>query len=80
MATEQFHVPVINGGLEAGMGTYGVLLLWSRLTKPGDTLVLAIEPPLLLSSQERYGFKVLNHSEITKYRQFTDQSVYPARS
>jgi len=25
---------------------------------------------------ERYGFKVLNQSEITKYRQFTDQSVY----
>jgi hypothetical protein len=25
---------------------------------------------------ERYGFKVLNQSEITKYRQFTDRSVY----
>jgi L-amino acid N-acyltransferase YncA len=25
---------------------------------------------------ERYGFKVLNQSEITKYRQFTNQSVY----
>jgi ribosomal protein S18 acetylase RimI-like enzyme len=25
---------------------------------------------------ERYGFKVLNQSEITKYRQFTDKSVY----
>jgi hypothetical protein len=25
---------------------------------------------------ERYGFRVLNQSEITKYRQFTDQSVY----
>jgi hypothetical protein len=25
---------------------------------------------------ERYGFKVLNQSEITKYRQFTDQTVY----
>jgi hypothetical protein len=25
---------------------------------------------------ERYGFKVLNQSEITKYRQFTDQAVY----
>jgi len=25
---------------------------------------------------ERYGFKVLNQSEITKCRQFTDQSVY----
>jgi hypothetical protein len=25
---------------------------------------------------ERYGFKVLNQSEITKYRQFTDQPVY----
>ena len=25
---------------------------------------------------ERYGFKVINQSEITKYRQFTDQSVY----
>jgi hypothetical protein len=50
MATEQFHVPVINGGLEAGIGTYGVFLLSSRLTEPGDTLVLAIEPPLLLSS------------------------------
>ena len=49
MATEQFHVPVINGGLEAGMGAYGVLLLSSRLTESGDTLVLAIEPPLLLS-------------------------------
>jgi hypothetical protein len=25
---------------------------------------------------ERYGFKVLNQSEITKYREFTDQPVY----
>lgn len=25
---------------------------------------------------ERYGFKVLNQSEITKYRRFTDQTVY----
>jgi L-amino acid N-acyltransferase YncA len=25
---------------------------------------------------ERYGFKVINQSEITKYRQFTDQTVY----
>jgi hypothetical protein len=25
---------------------------------------------------ERYGFRVLNQSKITKYRQFTDQSVY----
>jgi hypothetical protein len=25
---------------------------------------------------ERYGFKVLNQSKITKYRQFTDQPVY----
>jgi hypothetical protein len=25
---------------------------------------------------ERYGFRVLNQSEITKYRQFTNQSVY----
>jgi hypothetical protein len=25
---------------------------------------------------ERYGFKVLNQSQITKYRQFTDQAVY----
>jgi hypothetical protein len=25
---------------------------------------------------ERYGFKVLNQSEITKYRQFTDQTIY----
>lgn len=25
---------------------------------------------------ERYGFKVLNQSEITKYRQFTNQTVY----
>jgi hypothetical protein len=25
---------------------------------------------------ERYGFKMLNQSEITKYRQFTDQTVY----
>src|SRR5208283_3656978 len=25
---------------------------------------------------ERYGFKVLNQSEITKYRQFTDHTVY----
>jgi hypothetical protein len=49
MATKRFHVPVINGGLEAGMGTYGVLLFSSRLTEPRDTLVLAIEPPLLLS-------------------------------
>jgi hypothetical protein len=50
MATEQFHVPVINGGLGAGLGANGVLLFSSRLTKPGDTLVLAIEPPLFLSS------------------------------
>jgi hypothetical protein len=25
---------------------------------------------------ERYGFRVLNQSEITKYRRFTNQSVY----
>jgi hypothetical protein len=25
---------------------------------------------------ERYGFKVINQSEITKYRQYTDQTVY----
>ena len=25
---------------------------------------------------ERYGFKVINQSEITKYRRYTDQTVY----
>ena len=42
--TSQSGTPVINAGLEAGMGPAGILLYSSRLALPGDTFVIAIEP------------------------------------
>jgi len=45
--TTQSGVPVINAGLEAGLGLSGILLYASRLTQPGDTFIFAAEPDSL---------------------------------
>jgi len=44
---EQFGIPSVNMGLHAGMGARAILALTLPLLKPGDHLVLNVEPSLL---------------------------------
>jgi L-amino acid N-acyltransferase YncA len=50
--------------------------LYDRGEKQVHAQVVTFEGRRGFKLFERYGFKVLNQSEITKYRQFTDQPVY----
>jgi hypothetical protein len=81
MATEQFHVPVINAGLGATMGSSGVYLEASRLLRPGDTLVLAMELPLYsgattYSQEALQAFAVQgDYQLIARAREITGRSI-----
>jgi hypothetical protein len=50
--------------------------LYDRGVKQVHAQVVTFEGRRGLKLFERYGFKVLNQSEISKYRQFTNQPVY----
>ena len=44
---EQYGIPAVNMGLQAGLGPDVIAALGVDAVKPGDTFILAIEPDLL---------------------------------
>jgi hypothetical protein len=47
---KRFDLPVVNFGMHAGMGAPVVVGLALKYTKPGDTLIVSLEPHLLFMS------------------------------